>query len=330
MEETIIKYLRGEATEEEKKQLWEWLSVNEENKIIFSQLRDIWIASGRSPAASQAYIEQMYDRFLQETKKKERELKSNRQKSFWTQIAAAICIGILFSALGYYLGWQRYKNGEQTAVVMNHFMMGKDSKGSITLPDGTLVWLHSESKLTYPQVFTKKERRVKLEGEGFFEVSKNRKKPFIVESGDMIVQVLGTQFNMKNYANKNLAETTLLSGKVEVTQPSTNRKFILHPNQKLLIDSQSTHYKIEQVDGLDYIVWINDKITFTNEKLSDILFKMERWYNIDIECQKDVDLNQRLSFTIRREVEEEIFKVLEWIAPIRCTINKDKVVIESK
>jgi ferric-dicitrate binding protein FerR (iron transport regulator) len=213
---------------------------------------------------------------------------------------------------------------------MNHFIMGEDSKGSIILPDGTVVWLHSNSKLSYPQFFSDKERRVQLEGEGYFVVSRESGRPFYVETNEVEIKVLGTCFNVKNYTKQNTVETTLLSGKIEVFLPALKKRISLAHNQKIWFDRESESYEVNEVDASDYILWINDKITFTNESLARVLFKMERWYNIEIGCTKGVDVNQRLSLTIRRELKEDIFKALEMIAPIRCTINGDKVVINPK
>lgn len=330
MEEIVGKYLQQEASEEEKVLLLKWLQENEENKVLFSELRDIWLASGKGHFTTPAYINQAYNQFTHNIKAY-RQCHKQRSLTYFTQIAAAILLLIICSGTAYYMGVQKYAGDIRTSeVVMNHFIMGKDSKGSIILPDGTVAWLHSESKLSYPQIFSEKERRVQLEGEGYFVVSRKEKRPFYVETNEMEVKVLGTRFDVKNYTKQNIVETTLLSGKVEVFFPALDKKILLVPNQKIQFNQESESYKVNEVNALDYILWINDKITFTDESLARILFKMERWYNIEIGCAKGVEINQRLSLTIRRELKEEIFKALEMIAPIRCTINGNKVMVNPK
>ena len=95
---------------------------------------------------------------------------------------------------------------------MNQAIMGKGSKGSVTLPDGSVAWLNTNSKLTYPEKFSDKYRKVKLEGEGYFKVKKNEQAPFFVETNQMTVNVLGTSFDVKDYSDKMNSETTLITG----------------------------------------------------------------------------------------------------------------------
>ncbi len=328
MNEIITKYLQGEAKKEEKKQLLTWLQESEENKKLFSETRDIWLVSGKGPGFGPEYKEKAFKRFAQNVQAHEAKQKRFTLYSF-RYIAAAIFLVLISLGIGYYMG-QRTDNNNYTAIAMNHFLMGEDSKGSIILPDGTVAWLHGNSKLSYPEEFASDFRKVQLEGEAYFEVVENKKAPFYVETEDMTVNVLGTRFNMKNYNYQPTTETTLLSGKVEVLFPSTGQRVLLEPNQKIVWNKATRNEKLSQVNAADYIVWINDRLVFTNEKLSTILFKMERWYNIEIHCDKKIDMEQRLSFTIRREAKDEIFKLLGMIAPLRYTIENEKVIIQPK
>ena len=215
-------------------------------------------------------------------------------------------------------------------IVQNRVIMGKDSKGAVTLPDGTTVWLNAGSMLVYPDRFSDNKRSVKLEGEGYFEVVRDEKAPFFVETDGMVVNVLGTHFNVKNYENKETIETTLLSGKVEVLLSGMSSGIVLKSNQRISCNRQNGTYSLAEVDASDYIIWIGDKLVCTNEKLSTILHRMKHWYNIDIECRKGVPLDHRLSLTIRKESPEEILKLLTLISPIRYTIEGDKIIISPK
>lgn len=328
MEDIITKYLLGEADEAEKKRLLDWLKESDENKKEFSDLRDIWLASGKNPLFGEEYRKKAFLTFRQNVVREEK-----KQKRFTlsrlSRIAAAVLLLLITTTGGYFLGKRENPNMQQT-VAINHFLMGSESKGSIVLPDGTVAWLHGNSKLSYPEVFDKDCRRVQLEGEAYFEVTENRKAPFYVETADMTVNVLGTRFNMKNYTYQPTTETTLLSGKVEVTFPSTGERVILEPNQKILWNKNNRSHDLSRVNADDYIVWINERLVFNKDRLSDILFKMERWYNIEIECDSKIDMDQRLSFTIRREAKDEIFKLLGMIAPIKYRIENEKVIIQPK
>jgi len=329
MKEIIIKYLNGEATADEKHQMLSWLKEDVENKKIFSEIRDIWIASVSS-AISDHEVHNAFSRFEQNIRSREQKSIKYSRKPF-LHIAASLAIIIVCTLGGYFLGKQGfYINSGENLLVMNQVIMGNESKGTVTLPDGTTVWLNANSKINYPEEFPQDIRKVKLEGEAYFNVAHNAKAPFIVESGQMEINVLGTQFDVKNYADQLYSATTLLSGKVKVRFSPGSEFISLAPNQTVTFDKQNNTFDIRQVEAKDYIIWTNDKIVFSNELLSDILYKIEKWYNIEITCAEDVLLSQRLSFTIRKETKEEIFKTLELIAPIKSDINGYHVFIRKK
>lgn len=329
MKEVIIKYLNGEATFEEKQQVLSWLKEDKENKKIFSEIRDIWIASVSS-AISDQEVRNAFSRFKQNINPREHRNIGYRRVSF-LHIAASVAVLIVCALGGYFVGKQSLSGSStENVLVMNQVVMGNESKGTVTLPDGTTVWLNADSKISYPEIFPEDIRKVKLEGEAYFDVAHNAQSPFIVKSDQMEVNVLGTQFDAKNYAAQLYSETTLLTGKVKV-RFSSNSEFIpLEPNQTILFDKQKNTFSIHEVEAKDYIIWTNDKLIFTNELLSDVLYKMEKWYNIRITCADDVMLDQRLSFTIRREPKEEIFKLLELIAPIKPNVEGYNVFIRKK
>lgn len=330
MDDMIIKYLQGGASDEEKKTLLAWLREDPVHKKIFLQMRDIWTYSTNSSQFSTDYAHEAFLHFMQKVEEKEKQ-RRKKAYAFYIKIAASIALILACSAGGYRIGYNRFSgNRPVEAIVMNQVFMGKGSKGSITLPDGTLVWLNEESKLTYPARFSADSRQVKLEGEGYFEVMRNKKSPFCVETDGMYIHVLGTRFDVKNYGNRPQMETTLLSGKVKVFLPKTSQSIVLEPNETLTQDKRSGAANIEQVEAEEHIIWINEKLVFTNEKLSDILRKMKHWYGIEIVCEKDVPLNMRLSFTVRKESKEEIFKLLSLISPIRYHMDQEKIVVRKK
>lgn len=329
MNDIIVKYLNGEATLEEKQQMLAWLRKDRENKKIFSEIRDIWIASV-SLAIPDEEVCDAFVHFEQRIDRLEQNRIKHRRYSF-RHIAAAVAVLLLCSIGGYFLGKQSaFTSTTENMLVMNQVIMGNESKGTITLPDGTKVWLNANSKISYPEMFLQDVRKVKLEGEAYFDVVHSTQVPFIVESDQMEVNVLGTQFDAKNYATQSHLETTLLAGKVKVRFSPDSEFILLEPNQTISFDKQKNTFSIHEVKAKDYIIWTNDKLTFTNELLSDILYKMEKWYNIRITCADGVPVDQRLSFTIRREPKEEIFKLLELIAPIKSNIEGHNVFIRKK
>lgn len=330
MEDLIAKYLQGEAGEEEKKQILIWLQEDDEHKKQLVELRDVWLAAGNVPVFGPNSKQRAFKRFERNVSAYEKQ-KRHTISVRWMRIAAAVVLLAITLGGGYYAGMNHILDEQQFAeVIQTRFVMGKDSKGSVTLPDGTIAWLHADSKLTYPENFTGKERKVKLEGEGYFEVMKNEKKPFVVESNQMEITVLGTRFNVKNYDYQQNIETTLLSGRIQIYLPSIDRRVIMEPDQRIKWNRETGEYKLTRVEAENYINWINDKMVFNKHKLSDVIFHLERWYNIEIICDEKVDMNQRLTLTVRRELKDEIFKLLGLITSVTYKIDGDKVYISPR
>lgn len=328
MEDIIIKYLNQTATENEMRALLEWLDENIDNQRQFATTRDLWFASEASVSSRYGESANAFSRFRENALAFENRKSKNGISIRLVKIAASIALLIACSAMAFFIGKESTPHTSQIVnVVMNQAIMGPGHKGSVTLPDGTLAWLNSNSKLIYPDQFEEGVRKVKLIGEGYFEVTPNVKAPFYVETSDMSVKVLGTRFDVQNYEKKNISETVLLSGKVEVMMKSNGERRVLSPNEKLSLDRQTNRYTVDRVDAAEYALWTAEKLVFADERLSTILRKMERWYGISISCKQGVPLDSRYSLTIRNESKEEILKMLSILVRIDYTIKDETIVI---
>lgn len=153
----------------------------------------------------------------------------------------------------------------------------------VTLPDGTKVWLNSASSLRYPTAFTGKERKVELEGQGYFEVTQNAVQPFIVMVNTMEVQVLGTQFDVMAYKDEATVNTTLLQGAVLVKEGEGAR--LLKPEQQAVLHRESRVMTVQPADVKKVIAWKNGLFVFNNMALPAILREVARWYDVEIDYQ---------------------------------------------
>nr|WP_068888687.1 FecR domain-containing protein [Pedobacter panaciterrae] len=198
----------------------------------------------------------------------------------------------------------------------------------ITLPDGTKVWLNAASKLKFPSSFTgAAQRKVDLSGEAYFEVTKDKKHPFIVISNEQQVEVLGTHFNISSYTDEDNIKTTLLEGSVAVRNPGSTMQVTLKPGQQ----SNFTTNKpivVKQVDANDAIAWKNGKFAFRNESLESIMNKVARWYDVEIVYQNNEISKEILggSFT-RSEGISEILKTLELVGDVHFKIQDRKIIV---
>ena len=153
---------------------------------------------------------------------------------------------------------------------------------SMTLFDGTTVWLNSGSSLKYSNWFGKKQREVTLDGEALFEVKKDTKKTFVVNLGASKVQVHGTIFNVRNYHAEK--EVVLLEGKIEFSHQG---KFIqMMPNDRIIVNKNTEEVTVDRVNASTYQSWIGGKINFDNETLENLALRLERWYDIEFEFEK--------------------------------------------
>lgn len=165
---------------------------------------------------------------------------------------------------------------------------------SIVLEDGSKVWLNANSTLTYPLKFADHERKVELDGEGYFDIShqfiaekgnSRKRKPFLVVSEGQNIEVIGTKFNVKSYANDESIKTNLLSGIVSVKNKN-GENILLKPNQQALLNKANQKVKISQVDAEESIGWMNNIFTFHNADLKEIMSEIERWYDIKVVVNK--------------------------------------------
>lgn len=176
---------------------------------------------------------------------------------------------------------------------------------TILLADGTKVWLNSESSLKYTTSFVGPERRVVLTGEAYFEVAKNKEKPFIVESSGNEIKVLGTHFNINSYGDENVFTTTLLEGSVQLTKGAVSK--ILKPGEQASVSNGNI--EVGDADVNMAIAWKNGEFIFRNTPVAAIVKQLARWYNLDVKFQDPVD--KHLNATIKRDV--PLSKVLHYL-----------------
>ena len=166
--------------------------------------------------------------------------------------------------------------GQSAEVKYNTLIVPRGGEFSLELADGTRVWLNTESKLRYPVAFTGEERRVEMDGEVYFEVAKNREKPFVVTVNGVDIRVLGTSFNVSAYQED--VVTTLVTGKVQLKKG--DEQVVLLPNQQAIWSDDK--FKVKQVDARNYVLWKEGIFYFEDVDLETILDDMARWYNVTI------------------------------------------------
>ncbi len=278
-EDLLIGHFTGGLSFEEEEKLSALLSDDMEFRKQYDVMAKLFAVT--SVPAFESEKESNYEqlkKMIPELSKKEPERKSIRLWLNKYQKIAAVLLFII--ALGtVYLG-VRIFNGEGKLNIFET-SVPKDSQIKIILPDSTIVWINSESKFYYYSNFGKKERKVFLEGEAYFEVRKNDKLPFFVHTKHIDTKVVGTVFNINAYEQNPTVEVVLVEGAVEVfpSGSSVKEKLLLRPDQILIYDKSTKSTSIEDTNTNKYTSWTTGKLSFVDATFEEVAKELERKYN---------------------------------------------------
>ncbi len=207
-------------------------------------------------------------------------------------------------------------------------------KFKVILPDGSLVVLNAASTLKYPVHFDEKVRKVSFTGEAYFEIAKledKRKKrvPFYVYSNDQIVEVLGTHFNINSYDNEEYSKTTLLEGSVKIiNEKSAATAKILKPGQQAVIKRGDVQTKIMIADEAQALAWKDGYFLFKNTNIKDVVNELERWYNVDIQYEDEMEFENITGYISRNVKISSVLKMLQLSGIVNYEISESKIIIK--
>jgi ferric-dicitrate binding protein FerR (iron transport regulator) len=246
----------------------------------------------------------------------------------WLKVAAAIFIPLLITNAIIWFVLEK----PNSQIAWQEVYVPKGEKQQVIFQDGTRVWLNSDSKLKYPVEFAGNQREVKLEGEAYFKVKKNPKKPFIVMVNNLSIKVLGTSFNVKAYHDEKLITTTLDEGKISLLTKQKNEpvEYALLPGQEAYYSKTSSDITVVKSEVGQNSSWKEKKLTFNNTPFLEVVKTLERWYNV-----KFIIMDQKLStytytITFRNEPLQNVLFGLEKITPISYQIKNGTVEIRKK
>jgi len=215
------------------------------------------------------------------------------------------------------------------SIKYNTLIIPRGGEFFLQLSDGTKVWLNSETTLRYPVQFIGEERKVELTGEAFFEVARNEKVPFFVESGEQTVKVLGTEFNISSYKENSLISTTLVKGSVEVyIKNKPDKRQTLVPNEQITISKINGQISKQKVNPYQYIAWKDGRFVFDDQNLSEIMETLSKWYNVDIVFAREELKNFRFTGNLERYSDfGEVLKKIQKTNEVEFTIENKQITI---
>ncbi|MBC8988004.1 FecR family protein [Pedobacter sp. N36a] len=197
----------------------------------------------------------------------------------------------------------------------------------VLLPDGTHVWLNAASSLKYPSVFKGKERKVELQGEAYFEVSKNKKMPFKVISSHQTVEVLGTHFNVNSYSEESENRTTLLEGSVRV-EPNRSTGLIIRPGEQSRVKvNGKDKINVIEADLEEVMAWKNNYFRFNNEKIESIMRKISRWYDVSVEYHGAISEEEFNGTISRTKNISQVLEMLEDTKSVHFKIEGRRIIV---
>jgi ferric-dicitrate binding protein FerR (iron transport regulator) len=360
--ELLSRKLAGEATDAEMQELQQWLQLHPGDQYFAELLHTYWHhhrssrpLQDHTPDQHFAHILEMAT--LQPESQPEQEFARPGILRRILKIAAAAAIAGAIAGTVWALIPKKQHDVIAAQPKVNEVVAGRGIRSKMVLPDGTQVWLNSDSKLQYSASFSDSTREVELEGEAFFDVVKDPAHPFIVHTSAIDIKVLGTAFNVKSYSQDKTIETTLIHGLIEVTNRTKPElpKIILKPKEKLVFNKfagaeptgadmadlntgtgTGTAAAAIAITALPPHIadtsrvetsWVYNRLIFEGDTFQEVAVKMERWFNTRIHFRNEKIANYRLSGSFDKESVEEALQALQYIAPFQYKINNNEVEI---
>lgn len=221
-----------------------------------------------------------------------------------------------------------YGKATGTTVSYNTLSTPNGRQFKLVLPDGSKVWLNAASSIRYPTAFTDKQRKVEIDGEAYFEITKNEAQPFIVSKEAVDMTVLGTSFNAKLYKNEAVAAITLVTGKLQVQQQSLEKALVLNPGtQAILKDNKMSLNTTPDLN--DVLAWKDGKFSFNKAGVEEVMNQLSRWYDVSIRYEGKIPVR---SFTGKIPMDLQLSEVLELLSKnnILGTINGKELMVKEK
>lgn len=328
--ELLAKYLSEQCTLAEREEVNHWLNEDSEHRLLLNKLHQQW--KGVQVNTS-AYVipdkvevwEKIQDRIRHKVKQV-----PLYSRSFLIRVSAVAAIVALVLGFSFSLLLHDPKESWQASQFKNVIMAPPGQKTQLVLPDGTLVWLNSGSRLSYNYQYSTQDRIVDLEGEAFFDVKKDTQYPFIVKTGAVDVKVHGTAFNVSAYADEENIMVALLRGKVSLlSADDQNLLTYLSPDQIATVSKKDLSCQVMPCDAEVEGSWHFNLLKFDGVSPQDVWKKLGRWYGVNITVS-NINPSKAYWFTVKTESLLELLEMINKITPIEYQLNGEEVTIRYK
>lgn len=343
----FLRCIQGKATDEEYAKAWDCINNSAEDLTCYNELKQVWFNTSRITVnrskllISWNRVGKLTSGAPEEPVKSYYFLKSGSKISLLLKVAAAILLTVCLQILANVL----YNHSGSNSSGIITVEAPKGAKTFLTLDDGSKIWLNAGSKLQYSKSFNTSDRKVKLEGEAFFQVSKNKDLPFKVLAQGIEVRALGTSFNVNAYPDDGFVQTTLVEGSVEITSKKKfqkEEKIVLMPNQSVIfyigdaisekqpadLASDNEYPKSirkidikKKVDVYRYISWKEKRWVFEGESIENLATKLERRYDVIIRILDEELKEYKISGILEDETIEQVLSAVKLTVPMDFRID---------
>ncbi len=346
----LIDYFSDSLSAEDSKILNNWLEKSEANKLLFDQLSDVW---------QSVNFVKYHDKIDIEKAWKEIQVQLNRDTNSgkqiwlkWTKVAAIFVLAFVLGGIGHYFLSQNPAPTELPLQV--EYVAPLGSRSFIKMPDGSKIWLNAGTTLKYKNNFGIDKREISLSGEAFFEIEKNPRLPFIVQTSELNITALGTKFNVKAYDEEKTIETTLIEGsvKLEGNNFQLAEDVVLKRNEKAIFTKKAQSVEINErihppanaikevmpktglkiisaVESAPIISWKEERWVINNEKLGSLSQKLERRFAVNFIFDNDLLKEYSFGGTLEDETLEQVLDAICSSSPIKYVVEGKSVYIMS-
>ena len=325
--ELIAKYLTDECDEQETNELFNWIDEDDLNKQLFdSAINDLKMIN-LNKSMNKVNVDSAWDKLKGRIEEDEQTVPTLENKVIRTlhfsailKYAAAI---IILISIGFF-STKIYNNLNNPYYSVTELTAFNEVNKEVVLPDGSVVYLNADSKLQYPDEFSGDQRKVKLTGEGFFDVTKNPEKPFIIETDNAEIRVLGTSFNVNTNLAENKVEVFVKTGLVQLSRKNDgNEKILINPGNVGVLSKTGLKKSINQDENI--IAWKTHEIIFREDKLADVIHMLNTVYKTNIICDNQQILNLKYTSTFREQGIDSVLNVICITFDLKIKYEDDKI-----
>lgn len=321
--EIIARYLQNIADKDELDTIARWESKSDDNSRFLQNLKAFWNYSSAEEQTND--LKMARERLLARIRPTKKGRQERSLVPYFSKIAAAIILIISISGVSFYFISKSnlfYKNN----WVEVSTKAGQQSK--VTLPDGSLVWLNAETEVRYHP--DRRERKLYLSGEAYLEVKHSNDYPFVVETSDAKVRVMGTRFNVSHYPGAEVDKVSLLSGKVEMSLTGRKSPVILKPGERVVYRPGTHTLKKMKANVRNEILWRQGILVFDNDSFNELIQKLERYYAVTFVYNKEAFNNIHYTGTINNLTIGKVLEFINLTIPIAYEIDNKTIQLALK